>query len=330
MGVYHLMGLGLSPGVVTGPLSYLAYRYQRWNDDDRKFFSRSGEIKQREKGEKVGDIQAIVLFTTTEVIKGTVPCQTYIENQLMRTAKTPEQPRKPMREVLPHLIRKEWSKIRGEKSKERPEGSLFWVEVDRRDICEAYKRVVQVVAALAGVGGQGKEMWINLTGGNNVTNFALQLASTLSGDVSRLYYVQAEQDMEKCTRFTTERNYWIDLPAMPLALSNLNLTVLNLLETAPMAENNLYSRMKSQYWSLVEEISPTQFREISLAPMWKQGLLEYENELYFKGSQWELIQSYEQLLRQAKKNVEEKQLSLEKLAQEADWIVRERLSLSTS
>jgi hypothetical protein len=52
--------------------------------------------------------------------------------------------------------------------------------------------VVRVVSALAGVGGQGKEMWVNLTGGNNMINFALELAATLSGDVARLYYVQAE------------------------------------------------------------------------------------------------------------------------------------------
>ncbi len=70
MGVYHLMGLGLSPGAVTGPLTYLAHRYQRWNEDDQRFFARSGEAKQRKAGEKVGDIQAIVLFTTHEVIRG--------------------------------------------------------------------------------------------------------------------------------------------------------------------------------------------------------------------------------------------------------------------
>ena len=70
MGVYHLMGLGLSPGVVIGPITYLSHRYQRWGIDDRKFFAHSGEVRQREKGEKVGDIQALVLFTTKEVLNG--------------------------------------------------------------------------------------------------------------------------------------------------------------------------------------------------------------------------------------------------------------------
>ncbi len=52
MGVYHLMGLGRSPGTVIGPLTYLAHRYGRWNADDRRFFARSGEVRQRQAGQK--------------------------------------------------------------------------------------------------------------------------------------------------------------------------------------------------------------------------------------------------------------------------------------
>lgn len=68
MGVYHLMGLGLSPRAVTGPISYLAHRYQRGNPEDLEFFSRSGEADQNP--EEKGDIQGIVIFTTKEVLEG--------------------------------------------------------------------------------------------------------------------------------------------------------------------------------------------------------------------------------------------------------------------
>lgn len=61
MGVYHLMGLGRSPGTVIGPLTYLAHRYWRGNADDQRFFARSGEVRQRTAGERVGDVQAPVL-----------------------------------------------------------------------------------------------------------------------------------------------------------------------------------------------------------------------------------------------------------------------------
>jgi len=186
MGVYHLMGLGRSPGAVIGPLTYLAYRYQRWNAEDQAFFARSGEARQREAGGKVDDIQAILLFTTREVLSGTVLAFDYVDNRPGRVAKGPQVPCGLMKEVLRRLLRREWPAISGG----RPEGTVFWCEVDRRDIFTTYERVIRVVAALASVGGQGKEMWVNLTGGNNVINFALELASTLSGAVARLYYVQ--------------------------------------------------------------------------------------------------------------------------------------------
>jgi hypothetical protein len=50
------MGLGRSVGTVIGPLTYLAHRYNRWNDEDQRFFARSGEVRQRQAGEKVGAV----------------------------------------------------------------------------------------------------------------------------------------------------------------------------------------------------------------------------------------------------------------------------------
>ena len=155
MGTYHLMGLGRSPGAITGPISYLAHRYQRWNEDNRRFFARSGEVRQREAGEKVGDVQALVLFTTREVLNGEVLAYEFVENPPGRIATGPKQPHQPMKEVLRRLLCREWPKVSGG----RPYGTIFWCEVDRRDIRTTYERVIQVVAALAGVGGQGEEGW---------------------------------------------------------------------------------------------------------------------------------------------------------------------------
>jgi len=54
-----------------------------------------------------------------------------------------------------------------------------------------------------------------------VINFALELAATLSGDVPRMYYVQAENPKaEKCVRYTAEDGYWVELAVMPLALAD--------------------------------------------------------------------------------------------------------------
>ncbi|MDZ7339618.1 MAG: hypothetical protein ONB30_13910, partial [candidate division KSB1 bacterium] len=124
MGVYHLMGLGRSPGTVIGPLTYLAHRYQRWNADDQRFFARSGEVRQRTGGEKVGDVQAIVLFTTREVLEGTVPALGYVDNPPGRIAEGPVQSPGPMKDVLRSLLCREWPAISGERRKV----TLFWCE----------------------------------------------------------------------------------------------------------------------------------------------------------------------------------------------------------
>lgn len=322
MGVYHLMGLGLSAGTVIGPITYLAHRYQRWNAEDQRFFARSGEARQREAGGKVGDIQALILLTTREVLDGTIPASEYVDNPPGRVTQRPKISGGPMKDVLRKLLRHEWPKISGGRS----QGTVFWCEVDRRDIHTTYERAIQIVAALAGVGGQGKEIWVNLTGGNNVINFALELAATLSGAVARLYYVQAENpDAEKCVRFTAENGYWVELPVMPLSLGRLNRTIVDLLtERGPLTLTDLYSILKNEYWDLSRGLESEEvLREEYLAPMWKQGLIAEDAGGYVVGPQWTLIRPYEESLQRARGVG----LSMEQLAQQVDWMERETLSL---
>ncbi len=328
MGVYHLMGLGLSIGTVIGPLTYLAHRYKRWNDEDRRFFARSGGVRQRQAGGKVGDVEAIVLFTTREVLKGEsegLPYK-YVENEPGKIPPEAENVRgrleKPMKDVIREWLRREWPAISGG----RTTGTIFWCEVDRRDIRTTYERVVRVVAALAGAGGQGKELWANLTGGNNVINAALGLAAMLSGDVARLYYVQAKNEAaEKCVRFTAEDGYWVELPVMPLALDPVSLAVLDLLGQQRLSAENLRSRLLNHetYWNLVRDIPPKLFQEIHLRRLWKQGLIAEAEDGYVVGPQWELIRPYQELLQEARAAG----LTIEALARQEPWLEMEELPL---
>ncbi len=321
MGVYHLMGLGRSPGTVIGPLTHLAHCYNRWNADDQRFFARSGEVRQRQAGQKVGDVQALVLFTTPEVLSGQVLAFNYVDNQ-PGEINGPEKSGGPMKKILRDLLRCEWPDISGG----RKSGTVFWCEVDRRDIRTTYERVVRVVAALAGVGGQGKEMWVNLTGGNNVINFALELAATLSGEVARMYYVQAENEAaEKCVRFTAEDGYWVDLPVMPLALGRLRQTILQVLnDYGPISLEDLYSFLQREYWDLSRGLTSEEIlRNEYLAPLWKQGLIAETDNGYTVGLQWELIRPYEELLQKAR----EDSLTIETLAQQEPWLEEEELPL---
>jgi hypothetical protein len=322
MGVYHLMGLGRSAGTVIGPLTYLAHRYQRWNADDQRFFARSGEVRQRQAGQKVGDVQALVLFTTPEVLSGEVRAFDYVDNPPGTITTSPQKSGGPMKQVLRDLLRREWPAISGG----REQGTIFWCEVDRRNIRLTYERVVRVVAALAGVGGQGKELWANLTGGNNVINAALGLAAMLSGDVARLYYVQAKNEAaEKCVRFTAEDGYWVELPVMPLALDPVSLAVLDLLGQQRLSAENLHSRLLNHktYWNLVWDIPPKLFQEIHLRRLWKQGLIAEAEDGYVVGPQWELIRPYQELLQEARAAG----LTIEALARQEPWLEMEELPL---
>lgn len=227
-----------------------------------------------------------------------------------------------MKEVLRRLLAQEWSGVAGK----RKCGDVFWCQVDRRNIQSTYERIIRVVAALTGTGEQGHEIWINLTGGNNVINFALELAATLSADVARLYYVQAEnQTAESCIRFTAEDGYWVDLPVMPLALGRLSRTILELLETEPMDVTNLYSYLQNQYWDLSRGLDSEQaLRENYLKPLWKQGLIAETKAGYGIGPQWQLIRPYEEMLQQAR----QAKFTLEKLCQQVNWLEREEVLFS--
>ena len=329
MGVYHLMGLGRSPGAITGPITYLAHRYQRWNQDDKAFFAGSGEAQHREQGEKTGDIQALVFFTTKEVLaaydensRKQFLSYHYIDNRAGFLEDRSPEDGKPMKEILSTLLKKELPAISGG----RTECELFWCEIERQDINLTYQRVVRIVTALSSVGGQGKEMWVNLTGGNNVVNFALQLAAALSGEVARLYYVQAKnRTAEKSIRYTSEEDYWVDLPVMPLALSRLNHAVLEILQDQPgISEQRLFGLLVERYWDLMRGVDSETLRELYLKPMWKQQLIANVDGGYVIGSQWTVIQPYENIL----EIMRDQAVTIEQLSTQEEWIDQEILPLN--
>jgi len=339
MGAYHLMGLGLSPGAVTGPISYLTELYNNWEDEGQYFFSRSGEEEQRKDDKKVGDIQAIVLFATKEIIEGDKSdfyAEKYLKNDPGRENTTKKEKHEPMKKVLESLLKEEWQKISGG----RKTGCIFWCEVKRRGSEETlkeqtFKRVAQVVACLAkGSGAQGKEIWMNLTGGNNVINFALQLAASLSGGaVGRLYYVQAaNENAEKCVRYTNKESYWVELPVMPLVMSDLNHAILDFLdEGKAMRDQDLYSRLKNQHSHLCQSFSsPQDFKEKCLRSMKKIGFISVEKDtgICTVGSRWKLIQEYETIMQEAIDKAERERLTIEKLKSQNDWLTMQEIQLN--
>jgi len=338
MGVYHLMGLGLSPGAVTGPISYLAELYNNWEAEGKAFFASSGEEQQREKGDPVGGIQLLILFTTKEVIDGEVDCEKYIKNPYGKIGGNLEKRTDTMKKVLEPLVIEEWSKIKPPQIENT--GIIYWCEVELRDIKTTYERIAKVVASLAkGSGQQGKEIWMNLTGGNNVINSALQLAASLSGEVARIYYVQAANDTAKrCVHFTDIHNYWVELPVIPLAISDLNYEILNIVDKKQeIKSSEILSNLQGhdKYWSIFQNLELEDFINKHLRPLKKQGLIDvHKRELSDKdgictlGSQWYLIREYEKIMTEALKKADQEGLTIENLEQHETWISRQEIQLN--
>ena len=333
MGVYHLMGLGLSAGAVVGPVSYLSHRFTRWNEGDRACFARSGERAQRQQGDHVGAVQALVLFTTAEVIEGTrgVHAWEFVDNP----PGTPSGARGrggPMRDLLRARLPAAWRGAAGAHAT----GDVYWCEVDRADLVATYARVVRVVAALAGAGGQGKELWANLTGGNNVTNLALQLAASLSGEVSRLYYVHVDDGTRACLRFPCEEPYWVELPALPLAPTAVGADVIRILQdfgALPAAEIWALLAGGGAHWAALEGLDAASFVRTHLTPLWKAGLIEDvspdshpsdERKVYGVGPRWPAAEPYLRELTAARQDGR----TLEALAANMPWLTRETLELA--
>lgn len=303
MGVYHLMGLGLSAGAVSGPLSYLARRYARYDEADRAFFDGSGERLHREEGRRVGDVQALVIFSSPEVLDGAAQGR-YCDNRYG----TPGDGTSHV-DAVTAVLRRGLPEVLAPLAPGRGEVPVYWCEVDRADFAGTFRRMARVMAALRSAGKQGKEMWANLTGGPNVMNTALLLAATLSGDVARSYYAQAPTGSEACLRCPREEGYWLELPLVPLAVSPLAEPVLDLLtRTGPLPAAEILGRLAGGHAELLAHVSAAGFVRGHLVPLWKAQLVADvsprgtadRDRTYDVGRRWEAMLSYVETLREAR------------------------------
>lgn len=297
MGVYHLMGLGRSPGAVTAAISYLADRYERWNESDAAFFATSGEFAQIGKR---GDVQALVLFTTREVIEGHEEgcCSDYVDNAAGQT-----RGRKSWGDPIPKVLKQVLSDDLKRAAGGRSGVPLYWCEIDRMDPQVTFERIARVMHATKPPGEVGKEIWINLTGGTNVVNLALQLAAALLGGPARLYYLLS--DDPQCLRYTvpkrdlgTDRDrFWVEIPVVYLRLDAAAGAILEVLEEAgtPVEDFDLCSRLKGHkdLWAEFQNVDLNDLRRDYLLPMASQQLVSRVDEhTVVVGQQWAVLKHY--------------------------------------
>jgi hypothetical protein len=219
MGVFHLAGLGKSPGAVTVPLSYVYYflvkAYKENNEKAKNFFSGSGELSNNEQWP--GKPEALILFSSEEVLEGEETCKPKCSLFDIRATKIVECINKYIEELWEYF--KIDNKLRIK--------YIYGVKVDISNFDDCFKKIYITIKALA-----GKEVWVNLVGGVNQINIALMLASSITLVPRRLYYVfewdkknnrisEYLHPIEQFENFDNLYNNWLDIPLLFLDIDKL-------------------------------------------------------------------------------------------------------------
>jgi hypothetical protein len=180
MGVWHVSGIGINPGAITVPLTYIYLLLRastKGEQEARKFFEISGEQIQKLKGAPEG----LIIFTSKEVIAGEK--QGEIQDKWFNTRRQSSVPNtiaKYLLKLLGELKGDDFSEFYGNKWIKE----IYLVELHHDDFKDCFKKVGIALNAL-----KAKEIWVNMIGGTNQINVALLTAGSFFATVARYYYV---------------------------------------------------------------------------------------------------------------------------------------------
>lgn len=187
MGVWHISGLGISPGALTVPTTsvYLLLKAAKEGETTAsKFFETSGERNQKE-GTIRGFPEGFVIFTSKEVIEKKFSRRSEIKDRWFRNTG---------KEIsIPRVSYKYICDLHRYLFEEYDIPNIYYLSVDYQDFKKALPVIYNTVNALGTKG--GKELWANMVGGTNQINASILTAGTLSGAISRYYYF-FEQDID--------------------------------------------------------------------------------------------------------------------------------------
>ncbi len=215
MGVYHVSGLGLSPGALTVPLTvvYLLQIAQLEGDEIAiQFFSSSGEVKPRSgsREELPGIPEYLLILTSKDVIEGRKSLR-YRSSWfgIPRTVKN-----EPIGSVLKmyfeNLGRYFEREFGGDvASKVLKLKGIYLLEVLHDDFEDCFFKAGVTLKALGSITLQGTihEIWANMVAGTNQINSAILMAGAYTAAVSRYYYLF--QSFENSDLLEPE---WVDKP----------------------------------------------------------------------------------------------------------------------
>lgn len=197
MGVYHVSGLGLSPGALTMPLTvvYLLQIAQLKGDEKAvQFFSSSGELKPRSgsKEELQGTPECLIVLTSEGVIKGTEKLR-YRSNWfgIPKTVKA-EPIGRFLKNFFDNLGKYFETEFGGNALSilERLKG-VYLLEVQHDNFEDCFFKAGVTLKALGSMTLRGTihEIWANMVAGTNQINSAILMAGAYTAAVSRYYYL---------------------------------------------------------------------------------------------------------------------------------------------
>ncbi len=230
MGVYHVSGLGTSPGALTMPLSIvyiLQAAAQLGNPSAEAFFAGSGEMEGKGSYEKIAGLpEHIIAFDSPEVIHGRMPLR--YESRWFRMRGSKQEPiERPVVRYLEKLVRylnDEFDVCLTLSTKNK----LFLVETDYQDFEDSFEKMGITLEGL-----RRKEVWLNLIGGTNQMNLALLLSGSFTAIPSRYYYVfqntlalepswipkPNKNNINTIVKDVMDR--WYDLPPLDMGLGSI-------------------------------------------------------------------------------------------------------------
>ncbi len=185
MGVVHFMGLGKAVGAVTCAVDYIekaldiADKGKHVPNEITNLFGGSGGINHEESNK--GKIEAIVFFTSKEVINNELKASSY------SSCKEPLGVRS---EVIKNLD-KVW------KNKPKIGRKIYWCEVDIDNFQDCFDKILKVAYRFYPPDNQGKEIWCNLTGGANTINLSLISMARWTGISTTNYLISQRRDYQK-------------------------------------------------------------------------------------------------------------------------------------
>ncbi|MEK8017094.1 MAG: hypothetical protein VSS75_009515 [Candidatus Parabeggiatoa sp.] len=272
MGVFHFMGVGRAVGAVTCAVDYIEKALDRVEDQTAtpeiiQLFSSSGGITHKE--ENIGKIEAIVLFTSEEVIKRQLSAFHY---------QGCEKPSNVRTEIVQNL-RNVWK--RGPKVGKK----VFWCEVNIDNYQDCFDKMIQVAYRFSQPGKQGKEIWCNLTGGSNAIQLALLSMTRLTAVSTKHYLISQRKEYQKEIKVPAhikvnpnKDEYFNTLPFLKFAIDTSSFyNILTELDSSgQMTTAELWGRLKAKKHFC--DCSLDEFKRQYMLKLYGLGYTEYNDQ----------------------------------------------------